>query len=167
MNKEPLQARIVCTSTARSGKTKALVDALIEEAKGRDINVTVEFAPNAGRQGETEASEEFQFEQRMKQVQYALPSLLDNAYQIHLALQGKSTSPVDERESAMRHLLWKRGDPRGYQPGSFVEALLTAWDRADPENSQRLHLAFPLYGQAIVVLNFGGVEGLVKWGEGK
>lgn len=46
------------------------------------------------------------------------------------------------------HVLWHFGRG-GYQPGSFTEALLLAFARADTQNRLRLGHAFPNYYEAM------------------
>ena len=59
------------------------------------------------------------------------------------------------------HVLWHfRGE--GYQPGSFIEALLIAFARADSYNRSTLSGAFPQYGAAfsMAVDEMDGIEKL-------
>lgn len=57
---------------------------------------------------------------------------------------------VAEREAA-RHVLWVFFGDRefGWQPGSFTEALVGAFARADALNFERLRAAFPAVGWAV------------------
>ena len=58
----------------------------------------------------------------------------------------KSPEAID----VYRNVLWHFGDhEHGLQPGSFREALLTAFAKADPHNFYRLGDAFPLIGSAV------------------
>lgn len=45
-------------------------------------------------------------------------------------------------------VLWHFGHG-GYEPGSFVQALLTAMARADLKNFTKLQMVFPGYGSAM------------------
>lgn len=66
------------------------------------------------------------------------------------ALRGPATIELDP-ETVSRSVAWFYGREGGWQPGSFVEALLTAISRADQENLFRLALAFPAYVEAMRV----------------
>lgn len=51
-------------------------------------------------------------------------------------------------EEVAAHVLFHfRGE--GYPPGSFTEALLLAFARADSQNFMKLAMAFPDYGEAM------------------
>lgn len=50
----------------------------------------------------------------------------------------------------------------GFQPGSFAEALITTFGRADAFNFERLALVFPDYAQAVTAWREGGAAGLDK-----
>ena len=72
---------------------------------------------------------------------------------------------LDDKEKAALHVLWHYGDPRGEQPGGFVQKLLEAWNSADRENSLRLYEAFPAYGEALNLVQQGGLHRLAgRWG---
>jgi hypothetical protein len=61
------------------------------------------------------------------------------------------------------HVLWHFGRG-GYRPGSFIEALLAAFAKADSHNFMRLEMAYPEYGQAMFVAKetIGGIDALEK-----
>lgn len=67
-----------------------------------------------------------------------------------------SPSMVD----AGRQVLGSEGDSRGYMPGGFVSALLSAWMKADSLNSVRLAQAFPDLGWAVGIARNSGVAAL-------
>lgn len=71
--------------------------------------------------------------------------------------------PAFQREEAARHLLWTKNDPRGYEPGGFTSALLLAWGKADHVNQGRLAIGFPVYADAMGVLNSQGADALLQW----
>ncbi|MCX4596170.1 hypothetical protein OG819_42915 [Streptomyces sp. NBC_01549] len=60
------------------------------------------------------------------------------------------------------HVLFHYGREGGYQAGGFTESLVTAIDRADPPNRDRLALGFPEYVAAVVAIQYdpNGVERL-------
>jgi len=69
----------------------------------------------------------------------------------------------DLKEQAYRHVAWVLGDHvNGYQPGGFTTALLSAWERADPQNNAKLCQAFPELGEAISIAKSYGTATLVK-----
>ena len=65
-------------------------------------------------------------------------------------------------------VLWHFGRG-GHQPGSFVEALLKAFTRADSYNRSLLSGAYPLYGMAftMAVDEMDGIEKLQKIYQGE
>lgn len=67
-----------------------------------------------------------------------------------------------------RHLLWHFGRRDvGWEPGGFMEKLLSAWDTADNENYARLAMAFPDLHIAISISQGHGHEGLLAYAEGR
>lgn len=67
------------------------------------------------------------------------------------------TTPAEAAAHVLHHLHIEGGWPAG----GFFQALLKAWDRADPRNSARLTQAFPAHGAAIHTLTEpGGVKKL-------
>jgi hypothetical protein len=72
-----------------------------------------------------------------------------------------STPRVDANTAGMvlHHL--RPGHPGARKPGSFTEALLTAWDKADNLNSALLTSAFPEIAACLLVSSSaGGIETL-------
>lgn len=60
----------------------------------------------------------------------------------------EQTAPLpDELDKAVRHVLWSYNVAGGLRPGSFVQSILEACGRADPENLRRLAWGFPLLAQ--------------------
>lgn len=78
--------------------------------------------------------------------------------------EAKEWGTPEDRAQAARHILWTKGDRRGYEPGGFTQTLILAWRRADPQNRARLILAFPIYGVAFDVEYEEGNDGLARWG---
>ena len=70
---------------------------------------------------------------------------------------------ADKREREARHVLWLRGEPRGYAPGGFTQSLLLTWQKADTGNRARLCVAFPILGDVFDVVQREGVDGLALW----
>lgn len=73
------------------------------------------------------------------------------------------TEVYAEREEAALPVLWHNGDPRGRQPGSFIEKLLDAWARADGANEAKLTMAFPVLGTAVMISRTQGSDELARW----
>lgn len=70
--------------------------------------------------------------------------------------------PVGQEFNAAtaNHVLWHFGQG-GYKPGGFVEALLSAFTKADPINRARLGEAFPGLGAALATADLpDGIEAL-------
>jgi hypothetical protein len=52
------------------------------------------------------------------------------------------------------HVLFHYGREGGYQAGGFTESLVTAIDRSDPANRDRLALGFPEYVAAVAAVQY-------------
>lgn len=63
-------------------------------------------------------------------------------------------------ESTAGAVLWHFGEG-GYEPGGFLQRLMTAWGSADPLNRSRLEQAFPGMGRAMDLADLpGGIDKL-------
>lgn len=81
-------------------------------------------------------------------------------------------------EKAWRQVLWtvahtagadygvlQRVERIGYRPGSFIEALLQAWLRADAGNTRRLDAAFPEYAAPMAMYRDDSLMALLAFCE--
>lgn len=100
-------------------------------------------------------------------VKHVAPNLIDAAYSVIQAGAEASQEVVDQRFAVAHHLLWLMGDRRGFRPGSFTEHLIRAFEVADPANTSRLSLAFPVYGQGVMISTHRGRDALAEWGDRK
>lgn len=74
----------------------------------------------------------------------------------------ETDTSLEALQHAARNVLGFLGDlENGYQPGAFVQSLLTTFTRADSDNQIRLAQAFPVYG-AVWLMHYkaGGTDGL-------
>jgi hypothetical protein len=62
-------------------------------------------------------------------------------------------------KQVIRHVLWYFGDERGWEPGGFTQLILTAMQKADPENFLRLSVAFPQEAKAMRMV-LGDIDGI-------
>lgn len=59
---------------------------------------------------------------------------------------------------ASAHVLWHTGNQGGHAPGSYIAALLKAWDHADTENHALLATSYPEHGWAVTQAKAGGFD---------
>lgn len=78
-----------------------------------------------------------------------------------------AAAETDLRDAAA-HVLWVYREDGGMQPGSFVEALIKAMQRADRENLTLLGTAFPNHAKCVWRWRFasGGSEAVKVWAAG-
>jgi hypothetical protein len=67
-----------------------------------------------------------------------------------------------DQQEVIRHVLWHFKSAKGFEPGSFTQNLMRAFQTADPSSFRRLTEAFPDYGSAmwIAMNNQDGVQNL-------
>lgn len=61
-----------------------------------------------------------------------------------------STDNITIPPETARHVLWHYGHPGGWQPGSFTQRLMAAFDAADIDNAGILAGAYPEMGAAMI-----------------
>ncbi|MFE4867652.1 hypothetical protein [Streptomyces sp. NPDC056682] len=80
-----------------------------------------------------------------------------------------STENITIPPETARHVLWHYGHDGGWQPGSFTQRLMAAFDAADIDNAGILATAYPELGAAMLAAKYDedGIDRLKKIANGQ